>query len=70
MATFDKSPKITGNFSQWKSNDMLRIDIFYDCLQRNSLPTTRHYVEDKNTLVSRIAKIINKDIYIMYRNQK
>lgn len=61
-------PKIVGEFSQWKINNMVKIDKFYDCLLRNAMPSTRQYVEKKSDYLSSISKIMNHDIFTMLRN--
>jgi hypothetical protein len=70
LVTFTKFPKIAGTYSEWKLSDMIKIDVFYDCLLRNLLPPTRYYVEEKKDMVSKLAKILNNEIYTMFRNQK
>lgn len=45
MTLFTNKPKILGTFSNWKTNDFMKVDKFYDALLRNQLPTTRFYVK-------------------------
>ncbi|CAI2385868.1 unnamed protein product [Moneuplotes crassus] len=67
----DIVPTITGTFSKWKCHKMIRINEFYDCLLRNRLPNERIYVkEEEDDLTTKISKILNNEIYTMYRNQK
>jgi hypothetical protein len=63
-------PKIAGNFSEWKIEDMMKIDKFFDCLLRNKMPSVRQYVEDKPDYVSKMSMIMNRDVHILFRNKK
>ncbi|CAI2359328.1 unnamed protein product [Moneuplotes crassus] len=66
-----ETPIITGSFCKWKCQKMIKIEKFYDCLLKNRLPNERIYVkEEGNDLMTKISKILNTEIYTMFRNQK
>ena len=66
-----ENPTIVGTFSKWKCKKMMKIDKFYDCLLRNNISNGRIYVKNEvNDLTTRIAKILNNEIFTIYRNQK
>lgn len=62
-------PKIAGNFSEWKIEDMMTIDKFFDCLLRNKMPSLTQYVENKPDYISKMSMIMNEDIHILFRNR-
>jgi hypothetical protein len=63
------APKIAGSFNNWKCTPMMKFDTFYDCLLRNNIPSGRTYIEDKPELVNKISKILNQEIFTIYRNR-
>ncbi len=66
-----ENPTIAGTFSNWKCKKMMKVDKFYDCLIRNKIPNGRIYVKNEvNDLTTKISKILNKEIFTIYRNQK
>ena len=42
---------------------MMTIFDFCDRIQRNLLPSTRYFIKTDGTLYSRIAKLMNEDVY-------
>jgi hypothetical protein len=64
------APKITGSFNNWKCTPMMKFDTFYDWLLRNNIPAGRTYIEDKPQIVNKISKILNQEIFTIYKNRK
>ena len=42
---------------------MLKLHDFCDMVKRNTLPTTRYFIKPNGTLFTKIAKVINEDVY-------
>ena len=50
---------------------MMKIDKFYDWLLKNGIHYKRVYVkENTEEFTSKISRILNEDVYRIYRNQK
>lgn len=67
FAVFSNKPKIAGNFSGWRSREMMTIQKFTELVQRNNLPPIRYYVEDNGTLYNKLAQALSNDIYRIIR---